>query len=728
MANFVNPLLMALATLVLGICTLAFGFYFALGLLIVTVVGLQFMIWQAQAKGRKELFGHPVPLYMLFLTEMWERFSYYGMRGIFMLYMTNYLMLNSGLKAGIYGDYTGLVYITPLLGGFLADRYLGLQRSIIIGGIMMALGQFCLAGHAWGGPTGATQAKEALSMLFLGLLLLIVGNGMFKPNISTIVGQLYEPSDPRRDAGFTIFYMGINVGAFFAPIICGYLAQQVDWRYGFFAAGIGMVLGTISFIFGRRMLGQIGLDPAAQGPAESPDAPTSSLRPLTPGEQLVRNIIWAAMAAVLAFGTYLVMNPGKSEEPPHILQQIDPLLWAVAAAISLWIYIYLQPRCTPTELGRVNALYVLAVFVMLFWAAFEQAGSSLTLFADQYTRNEAMGKPFPSSWWQSLNAIYIIALAPLFSAVWLVLAGVGREPSTPWKMTIGIAFNALSFAIVIPAAAMATSRSVLDHARRSRLAAHALLPADVRRALPIAGRIDDGDSARADAIRGDDDGNVVPRRQCVRQQDRRCRRTVHGRARPLQALRHRDADSRWRRGDPADFHSVASQANGGRQVTAGSRIDSMFVWLSLTFAILGQTGAPKPVRFATFNVQELSLKKLSEFDAEGKGTNLQLKRAAAAIQAMRPDVLLLNEIDGYVPGRAESPPKLFLERYLKHSQFGETPIDFPHLFYRESNTGEPTGIDMDGDGKKDGPEDAFGFGRYPGEYGMALFSQFPDRS
>jgi len=165
---------------------------------------------------------------------------------------------------------------------------------------------------------------------------------------------------------------------------------------------------------------------------------------------LVRNIIWGAMAAVLAVGIYFASKPADT-----LLQQVDPLLWAVAAAISLWIYTYLQPRCTPIELGRVNALYVLAVFVMLFWAAFEQAGSSLTLFADKYTNNFALGKEFPSSWWQSLNAIYIIALAPLFSAVWLVLNGVGREPSTPWKMAIGIGFNAVSFAIVIPAAAMA---------------------------------------------------------------------------------------------------------------------------------------------------------------------------------------------------------------------------------------------------------------------------------
>jgi len=485
MARFVNPLLMALAVLVLGVCTLKFGYWFALGLLIVTVVALQALIWRAQVQGQKELFGHPLPLYMLFLTEMWERFSYYGMRGIFMLYMTNYLVLASGLKAGIYGDYTGLVYITPLLGGFLADRYLGLQKSIIIGGVLMAIGQFCLADHAWNDlsvrPTWESveqksdvervakekaerlaqeqaigkQVGESLLMLFLGAGLLIIGNGMFKPNISTIVGQLYEPSDPRRDAGFTIFYMGINVGAFFAPIICGYLAQEVKWQYGFFAAGIGMVLGTISFIFGKRMLGTIGLEPAAQAPTESTEFPTTALRTLTDGEKLVRNIIYSLIAVVLLVGAYFMAFPGESKEPIHLLQRIDPLLWAVAAAISMWIYTYLQPRCSPTELGRVNALYVLAMFVMLFWAAFEQAGSSLTLFADKYTNNVAMGEEFPSSWWQSLNAIYIIALAPLFSAIWLILAGGGREPSTPWKMTIGIGFNAVSFAIMIPAAAMA---------------------------------------------------------------------------------------------------------------------------------------------------------------------------------------------------------------------------------------------------------------------------------
>src|SRR5215471_9689876 len=224
---------------------------------------------------KKEWLGHPVALYLLFGTEAWERFSYYGMRALLILYLTNYLKMSDRMAGGIYGDYTGLVYLTPLLGGFLSDRYLGLQRAILIGASLMAVGQFCLTWHAWPGAGGGAEASGHLAFLYLGLVLLILGNGFFKPNITTIVGKLYQQGDIRRESAFSIFYMGINVGAM-SPLIVSYLGEKVSWHYGFMACGIGMVLGTITFAWGRGMLGGRGLTPehlrdsGSAGPAEPP--------------------------------------------------------------------------------------------------------------------------------------------------------------------------------------------------------------------------------------------------------------------------------------------------------------------------------------------------------------------------------------------------------------------------------------------------------------------------
>jgi POT family proton-dependent oligopeptide transporter len=454
MSGLMKSLGLAVVILLLGVAVLVFGFWLSAILLAATVIGLQCAIWIQRARGQKELFGHPLPLFMLFLVEMWERFSYYGMRAIFMLYMTNYLVLESGFKSSIYGNYTGLVYLTTIIGGFVADRYLGLQKTILIGGSMMAAGQFLLTTHAWGGPGMGPQAAESLSMLFLGLFLLVFGNGMFKANISTIVGQLYPAGDPRRDAGFTIFYMGINVGAFFSPIICGYLAQEVDWKWGFLAAGAGMLIGTLTFWFGKTMLGGLGIEPAGGHQSPSAAAAPTSLRALSGGELFASRILWVVAAASAIWG----IKQWITSDAVQLLDRIDPLIWyTIAVPCAVAALSYLMPRCTKEEVGKISAIYVLAAFVMLFWAAFEQAGSSLTLFADQLTLNVFAGNEFPSSWWQSANAIFIIAFAPVVSSIWLLLSGVGKEPSTPMKMVWGILFNSASFAIMIPAAMVATA-------------------------------------------------------------------------------------------------------------------------------------------------------------------------------------------------------------------------------------------------------------------------------
>jgi len=317
--------------------------------------------------------GHPKGLYLMFFVEMWERFSYYGMRALLVLYMTKYLLFSTAHASKVYGLYTGIVYMTPLIGGYLADRYIGARKSIIIGAILMALGQFALS----------TQAP---SLFYIALGMLIIGNGFFKPNISTMVGQLYEKNDPRRDGGFTIFYMGINLGALFSPLICGTLGEKVGWGYGFGAAGVGMVLGLMLYLWGqKRFLGEIGLHPVAV----SSDPNDASNKPLTREEK-----------------------------------------------------------------EKIAVIFILAFFAVFFWAAFEQAGSSLTLFADQATdrRIPFTNWIFPASYFQAVNPLFIIMLAPLFSKMWISMAKKSIEPSTPHKFVCGLTLLGAGFVLMIFAA------------------------------------------------------------------------------------------------------------------------------------------------------------------------------------------------------------------------------------------------------------------------------------
>ncbi len=324
---------------------------------------------------------HPRGLSTLFFTEMCERFSYYGMRAFLILYMTAPVTAGglgfADVKAGrIYGLYTGSVWFSAVLGGVAADLGLGQYRSVLLGGIIIAAGHF-------------TLAFKALPFFYTGLALIVIGTGLLKPNVSTLVGSLYEPGDKRRDVGFSIFYMGINLGAFIGPLIAGYLAQRVDWHIGFASAGVGMMLGVTQYILGRRRL-KPALDKLVQEPKNSARAQRGT-------------------------------HGGFGAE----------------------------------EWKRVAAVVVFFVFASLFWGGYEQGGSTLNLFADRYTRLSIFGYSFPSSWFQSVPAAFVIVLAPVMAWVWLRLGK--REPSSPAKFVLGLLFGGLCFLILVPAAMVAQS-------------------------------------------------------------------------------------------------------------------------------------------------------------------------------------------------------------------------------------------------------------------------------
>ena len=342
--------------------------------------------------------GHPKGLYLLFFTEMWERFSYYGMRAILILYLTKKL-LEGGLGMDeqnamlLYGYFTGLVYFTPLIGGWLADKYLGKRLAITIGGITMMIGQFVLFG------------MNNMTGLYLGLFLLIIGNGFFKPNISTLVGGLYADGDDRRDSAFTIFYMGINLGALIAPFVIGFLTdsmfatQNADgtiaygYRYGFLAAGIGMLLGQVVFnLLAQKYLGDLGKKPVGSTTSNDVEEHKQSINPVT-GKEL-----------------------SKGEENQ-----------------------------------RISVIFILFLFAVFFWAGFEQAGSSLSLYTDKFINRTVFGFEIPTSWFQSVNPIFIILLAPLFTIFWS--SSLGKKLSTPVKMGVGMIILGIGFWFMLGAVA-----------------------------------------------------------------------------------------------------------------------------------------------------------------------------------------------------------------------------------------------------------------------------------
>jgi POT family proton-dependent oligopeptide transporter len=378
-------------------------------------------------------FGHPRGLATLFFTEMWERFSYYGMRALLILFMT--ASVDRGglgfnvVKAGaLYGFYTAMVYLLSLPGGWFADRIIGQRRAVLYGGILIAAGEFCLV-------------APSLTTFYCGLGLLMFGTGLLKPNVSTIVGQLYKPSDHRRDAGFSIFYMGINIGALLAPLACGWVGERISWRLGFGLAGIGMLAGLIQYVLGAKYLGDAGLRPSK---SENP-------------EQDRRQKRHAALAAIVVLALFGVVGglaaSGRIDVTAQLISSaLGVVLIAITAAMFSWLIF--GPGWSSIERKRFSAILVLFVASVLFWAIYEQAGSSLNLFAERSTNKSVLGFAFPASWFQSVPAIFVVVLAPVFAWFWIVL---GRhEPSSPAKFSWGLLFVGLGLMLLVPAAAAAS--------------------------------------------------------------------------------------------------------------------------------------------------------------------------------------------------------------------------------------------------------------------------------
>ena len=361
-----------------------------------------------------DFLGHPKGLFVCFATEMWERFSYYGMRALLILYLTKHWEFTDATSYLIYGAYTSLVYIMPVFGGMLADQILGSKKAVTYGAILLVFGHLGMT----------VESNEQI--FYLSLALIVSGVGFLKPNISTMVGALYEEGDPRRDSGFTIFYMGINIGAFTATLLCGYLGEQVGWAYGFGAAGIGMLFGLIIFLWGQKYL---------EGLAEPPS--NKYLQKMNG----ISYESWAYISGIfmVLVTWFLVQNS----------QLVGQLLGGFGAIfIGAWL-LYALFRCAPDERDRLIVVGILILFSLIFWALFEQAGSSLNILTDRGVNRVIFGWEVPASMFQSLNAGFIFTIAPLFAMLWIALAKRNMEPSTPTKFSIGIILVGLGFLALV---------------------------------------------------------------------------------------------------------------------------------------------------------------------------------------------------------------------------------------------------------------------------------------
>lgn len=384
-------------------------------------------------------FGHPRGLATLFFTEMWERYSYYGTRALLILYMTA-ATVHGGLgfsvvKAGsIYGFYTAMVYLLGMPGGWIADRIIGQRRAVLYGGILISVGNLCLA-------------SPSITAFYAGLALLMLGTGLLKPNVSTIVGQLYAPEDRRRDAAFSIFYMGINVGALVSPLICGWVGEKINWRLGFAVSALGMVAGLAQYLLsGSKLLGQAGLHPSSTGDPERDRR-----------QKRTGSLVVAAFLLVIVVLAVLASRGVISITAETISNALGWVLITLAAAVFSWMI--LGKGWSLEERKRAGAIAVLFIASAIFWAVYEQAGSSLNLFAERNTNRHLFallglhhGEDFlyPASWFQFVQPAFVLLLAPIFAWLWIRLGS--REPSYPSKFTLGLLFVGFSFLVMVPAA------------------------------------------------------------------------------------------------------------------------------------------------------------------------------------------------------------------------------------------------------------------------------------
>ncbi|HEX5724576.1 MAG TPA: peptide MFS transporter [Longimicrobiaceae bacterium] len=390
--------------------------------------------------GDSSFFGHPRGLSTLFFTEMWERFSYYGLRPLLVLFMTAALA-DGGFgfprdqASAIVGIYGASVYLASLPGGWVADRLLGLRRAILYGAILITSGHFSIGLSGFAG-----QGSLGKLFFFLGLLLIVLGTGLLKPNISAIVGDLYPEGGARRDAGFSIFYMGINAGALLGFIITGALGEKVDWHLGFAAAGFGMLLGLLVYVLtSHRTLGNIGMEPTRH-----PDPAVQARQ-----ESGVR----LAVAVGLGIIVLLFVLAAAGVFVPNA-QVIGRYMGAamISMALLFFLYVFVAGGLDGDEKRRVAVIFVLFIFAAIFWSAFEQAPTSLNLFANDFTNRDVLGWEMPATWFQAINAAFIVLLAPGFAALWVGLARGRGDLSSPAKFALGLLFAGIGFFIMIFAA------------------------------------------------------------------------------------------------------------------------------------------------------------------------------------------------------------------------------------------------------------------------------------
>lgn len=414
---------------------------------------------------------HPKVLFLLFLVELWERFSYYGMRSIFILYLTS-LLITGGFNIpqkeayGIYAAYGALVYLTPLAGGLLADRILGFRKAIFWGAVLMAAGQFTLAlsaGQQLIAPINVASLPALLGyaplvaiheesgrilLMYLGLALLVLGNGFFKPNISSLIGRFYAPGDPRRDGAFTIFYMGINIGAFLTPLTCGTIGEIEGWSYGFLTAGLGMLAGLAIFVFTAAQ-GYLGphAEPPSLGPIASspPDDTTNNSLPTNAPQATLPQLRWYQRAGSVYFGTFLAI-PLVMVLVHH--NEVMDLLLLTLGLLTVAYMIYLSFQYQQAERQRLWVIVLLLFFTTVFWSFFELAGSAINIFTLQNVNKSLFGLQLTTSNFQAVNPLFIMLFAPFFSAMWVWLAERGWEPSAPVKFALGLILLGSGFLVL----------------------------------------------------------------------------------------------------------------------------------------------------------------------------------------------------------------------------------------------------------------------------------------